>query len=90
MCVEMRSVLIMVHIRPKNCHSKATEYEDAARDQLCISGWGALRREVASSGAQSEAAPSLGWTGNIGSTRSPTPKMDFMDVAFQMIGTAKK
>ena len=54
-----------------------------------------MRRGVASSGMaapdpQEGSAPQLGWTGHLANAHAPTPKMDFMDVAFQMIGTAKK
>lgn len=67
-----------------NTHSHAMSLK-----LMDLAAWGVVRREVAA-GAELGAPPSLGWTGNIANSRSPTPKMDFMDVAFQMIGTAKK
>ncbi|DBB11592.1 TPA: hypothetical protein ACH3X3_006983 [Trebouxia sp. C0006] len=63
----------------------------AQSDRAPSSGWAALRREASTGGLGGFTGHKGGW--GFGAPPNETPKshnMDFTDVAFQMIGTAKK
>lgn len=56
-----------------------------------VTGWAALRREASTGGLGGFTCHKGGW--GFGAPPDETPKsrnMDFTDVAFQMIGTAKR